>query len=178
MTPKATIKPEKKERVVAIAERMKGSKSVVFVDYTGMTVSTVRDLRERLGESGGSMLVAKNTLFRIAGKNAGLPDEAVNEELLSGQTAAIFAENDAVSPIQTLGKFISEFEMPRVKAAIVEGSFQGAESVIRISKLPDKQGLYSQTVGAVSSPMYGLIGALQGNLQKLVYVIKQASENK
>lgn len=172
MTPKAELKPEKKDYVNTMADQLKSASSTVFIDYTGMGVVAQQELKARLRESGGKMFVAKNTLIQIAGKNAGFPDDAITDEILSGQTAVVVASDDAVAPIQILGKFASETESAQMKAGVVEGSFQNKESLLKISKLPGKDELQAKVVGAVAAPMYGLVGTLQGNLNKLVWILK------
>lgn len=176
MTPKAELKPEKKDYVNTMADQLKSASSTVFIDYTGMGVVAQQELKARLRESGGKMFVAKNTLIQIAGKNAGFPDDAITDEILSGQTAVVVAADDAVAPIQILGKFASETESAQMKAGVVEGVFQNKEGLVKISKLPGKDELQAKVVGAVAAPMYGLVGTLQGNLNKLVWVLKAASQ--
>lgn len=157
-----------------LTDAFNNAKSVTFVDYTGMSVAVQQDLRNQLRNAGSQMFVTKNTLTKIAGKNANLPEEAINDEVLVGQTALIVGNDDAVSPIQILGKFSKENEVPHLKAGIVEGIFQNKEGLIKISKMPNKEQLQANVVGAIGAPIYGLLGTLQGNLQKLVYVLDQA----
>lgn len=178
MTPKAEIKNEKKQAVDKIADSLKESKSVVFVDYTGMDVQTQEDFRNKLRESGGVVKIAKNTLIKLAGQKAQLPKEALEDTVLSGQTAMIMATGDAVLPIQVLGKFVKETEKPEIKAGVVEGLFQDKDGIIKITKLPSKEELAAQVVGGVAAPMYGLLGTLNANMQKLVYVLDQARQQK
>lgn len=175
MNPKADIKPEKKDYVKSLSNEMSEAKSVVFVDYTGMGVEVQQDLRAKIKEAGGTMKVVKNTLLQLAGKKAQLPEEVLTDEVLSGQTALVIANEDSVAPIQSLGKFIKEFELPKFKAGIVEGAYQDAAGLDRVSKLPTKDELSAQALGAISAPLYGLVGTLNGNLQKLVYILDQAS---
>jgi large subunit ribosomal protein L10 len=172
MTTKAQIKPEKAKLVKDLVEKIKSAKSTVFVDYSGMDVKSQQDLKKRLKEAGSSMLIVKNTLIKIAGKEAKVNPEALEDSILSGQTAIIFSDEDPVSPIQTLGKFIEETEMPSLKVGIVEGNFQDKDSLVRISKLPSKEILLGQVMGAISAPIYGLVGTLEANLQKLIWVLK------
>lgn len=172
MTPKADIKQEKKEYVNEIADTLKSATSAVFIDYTGMGVVAQQDLKTRLRESGGKMFVAKNTLIQLAAEKAELPADAITDELLSGQTAVVVGTDDPVAPIQILGKFVKETEMAKMKSGVVEGSFQNADGLLKISKLPGKEELYAKVVGGVAAPMYGLVGTLQGNLNKLVWILK------
>lgn len=173
---KREVKQNKKDEVAALTDAMREAKSVVFVDYTGMSVKVAGDFREKLREADASMLVAKNTLIKIAGGQAGFPDEALTDEVLKGQTAIVFAQEDAVSPIQILGKFAKENELPKIKAGVVEGSFQSAAGIDKIAKLPGKNELYAQVIGSMASPMYGVVGVLNANMQKLVYILSEASK--
>lgn len=175
MTPKAVIKQGKKDLVSSLADSMKSAASVVFVDYSGMGVKPQQELKKRLAEGGSTMVVAKNTLLQLAAKDAGISENAYSDTVLSGQTAMVVSD-DAVSPIQTIGKFATEFEFPKMKAGVVEGSFQDAAGLMKISKLPNRETLYAQVVGAVSGPMYGIVGTLQGNLQKLVYLLNAKAQ--
>jgi large subunit ribosomal protein L10 len=178
MTPKAEIKQEKKDYVSSLSDKLKAAKSVVFVDYSGMGVKLQQEFKAKLREVGGSMVVAKNTLVRLAGKKANFPDEATAENLLSNQTALIFSGGeDAVSSIQVLGKFARDNEIPKIKAGVVEGVYIDEAGVVRISSLPSREQLYANVVGAVASPMYSLVGTLQGNLNKLVWILKAVSIN-
>jgi large subunit ribosomal protein L10 len=171
MTPKAIIKEEKKEKVNKLAENLKSAKSFVLVDYSGIDVKAQQTLKNKLKEVKADMLVAKNSLIKLAGKKAQIADEILKDEILSGQSALVLAREDAVSPIQILGKFISENEIPDVKAGVVEGIFQDKEAILKISKLPTKEVLLSQVVGCIGQPMNGLVMALQSNMLKLSYIL-------
>lgn len=172
MTPKAEIKQEKKDYVSDMAEQLKSASSTVFIDYTGMGVVAQQDLKKQLRDSGGTMFVAKNTLIQLAAQKAEFPQDAITDEVLSGQTAIVIATDDPVAPIQVLGKFAKDSEMGKMKAGVVEGSYQNADGLLKISKLPGKEELYAKVVGGVAAPMYGLVGTLQGNLNKLVWILK------
>jgi len=178
MTPKATIKQDKKDKVEVLKQALESAKSAVFVDYKGMDVSMVSDFRAQISEAGGKMTVAKNTLIKIAARDAGYPEEALTDEVLAGQTAVIFGNEDAVSPIQILGKFSEERELPQIRAGVVENVFQNKEGIIKISKLPTKEELQAKVVGGLISPLYGLVGTLNGNLQSLVMTLNSIKEQK
>lgn len=168
-------KQSKKDLVVKLTPRLKSASSIVFVNYTGLSVGLQQKLKLQLKAIGSDMTVVKNTLIKIAGKEAGLPDEVLNEQVLSNQTALILTESDAIAPIQVIGKFVKENQVPQFKVGIIEGAFQNKEALVKISTLPTKDVLFSQVVGSLMSPMYGLVGTLNGNMQKLVYVLKEVS---
>jgi large subunit ribosomal protein L10 len=166
------------KKVEELANMIKSSNSIVFVDYTGLSVKVQQELKKHLKEVGGKMVVAKNTLLKIAGQKASLPKEALDGSLLSGQTAVIFAQDDPISPIQTIGKFAKENELPNFKSAIVEGIFQDKEALKRISALPSKEVLLQNSIGAVAAPLYSFIGTLQANMQKLIFILDQKSKEQ
>lgn len=168
---KPHVTAEKKQEVAALAETLKNTQSAIFVSYTGLTVKTQQDLKKKLALGGGTMFVAKNTLLRLAAREAGYPEEAFSDDVLSGQTALVISSEDAIAPLQILGKFIKENEMPSLKVGVVEGRFQDKESLVKLSTLPGREVLYAQVVGAVAAPMYAVVGTLQANIQKLLLVL-------
>jgi large subunit ribosomal protein L10 len=175
MSPKAIIKQEKRDAVKMLSDAFKAAHSTTLIDYTGMNVRAMQDLRSKLTDAGARILIAKNTLVGIAAKDAGQADVAEGDTL-TGQTAIIFASEDPIAPIQVIGKFNKETELGSFKAGVVEGVFHGKDSIVKISMLPSREELYAQVVGAVSSPLYGLTSTLQTNLTSLVFILDQRSK--
>ncbi|MDP3917878.1 MAG: 50S ribosomal protein L10 [Candidatus Woesebacteria bacterium] len=168
-------KQNKKDLVVKLTPKLKASKSIVFVNFAGLSVSLQQKLKLELKAIGSDMTVVKNTLIKRAGKEAKINDAVLTDEVLSGQTALILSESDAIAPIQVIGKFAKENMVPQFKVGIVEGNLQDKDALIKISTLPTKDVLYSQLIGSLMSPMYGLVGTLNGNMQKLLFVLKEVS---
>jgi large subunit ribosomal protein L10 len=168
-------KQDKIDLVVSLSSKLKKAKSLMLVNYVGLSVSSQQILKGRLKEVNSNMVVVKNTLIKRAGEDAGISKEVLTDEVLSGQTAIVISEGDAIAPIQIIGKFAKEFSIPQFKVGVVEGSFQDKDSLIKLSNLPNKDILLSQVLGSLMSPSYGLVGVLQGNLQKLIYVLKEVS---
>lgn len=164
-------KAEKKDFVINLTEKLVKSTGVILVDYTGLTVKSQQELKKRLREIGANMTVSKNTLFKIAATEAKYPKEIATDDVLEGPTAIVLTEEDPISPLQVLDKFAKEFEIPNLKVGVIEGSFQNKDSLVALSKLPGKSALQVQVLGAIQAPVYGLVGTLQGNLQKLVYIL-------
>ena len=172
----AMKKAEKTFFVENLTEELKTATCVVLVDYTGLTVAMQQDLKKKLAASGAKMLVVKNTLFRLAGKEAKVPEETLSDTVLSGPTAMIISNGDSLAPLQILAKFAKEHEIINFKVGIVDGVFQDKNTLTKLSQLPSKEILYGQLVGSIAGPMYALVGTLQGNLQKLVSILDQASK--
>ena len=171
------LKAEKVFFVENLKAELKDAKSVVLVNYAGLTVKSQQELKARLSEVGGKMIVVKNTHLSRAAEEAGFKKENLEKDVLTGQTALVIATGeDTVAPIQILGKFAKEFEVPKFKVGVVEGSFQDSEALTKLSTLPGRDALLSQVLGTLMGLEYGLVGTLNGNLQKLVYVLDQASK--
>lgn len=168
-------KSEKPLFVQNLTEHLKTATSFVLVDYTGLTVKMQQELKKRLREIGADMSIVKNTLFKRAGVEAKVSEETLSDTVLSGPTALVITENDPIAPLQILHKFAKEFELPHFKVGIIDGSFRDKLALEKLATLPSKEILYAQTVGALASPMYGLVSTLQGNIQKLLYILKEKS---
>jgi len=168
-------KAEKIFFVENLTEELKSAKSVVLINFAGMGVKAQQDLKRKLKEVGAKMIVVKNTLLRLAGKTAKIDAKILEDTVLSGQTALIIAGGDDIAPIQVLGNFAKEFETPQMKVGIVDGLFQSGEALVKLSSLPNRDALLGQLLGALMGPTYGLVGTLNGNLQKLVCVLERAT---
>ena len=166
-------KAEKVLFVDNLTKELQDAKSVVLVNYSGLTVAAQQDLKNRLKGVGSRMLIVKNTLLKRAGETAKIDKGVLEDAVLTGQTALVIADEDPVAPLSVLGKFAKEFDTPKFKVGVVEGSFQNAEALTKLAALPGRDTLLGQLLGALIAPMHGLTGTLQNPLQKLVYTIKQ-----
>src|SRR3989304_3088605 len=171
-------KADKTIFVQNLTEELKGASSIVLVDYTGLTVKAQQELKKRLREVGARLAIVKNTLFRLAGTNAKVSEDTLTDSVLTGPTALVITKGDPIAPIQILGKFAQEFELPQLKVGVVDGKFQDKESLFVLSKLPSKEILLGQAIGTIASPLYGIVGVLQGNLKKLVFILNEYSKSE
>jgi large subunit ribosomal protein L10 len=166
-------KAEKPIFVENLAAELALAKSVVLINFAGLSVKSQQELKRRLVEVDAKMVVVKNTLLKRAGQEAKIPADTLTDSVLTGQTALVIGASDPIAPIQVLGKFAAEFEVPSFKVGILEGAFQDNESLVKISKLPGKDALLGQLLGTLMSPSYALVGTLNSNMQNLLYVLKQ-----
>jgi len=169
-----TNRDKKEKQVESLGQELATTKSIVLVDFAGMNVKLQQELKRRLADVGASMNVVKNTLLKLAFAKTKATADLANDEILQDQTAVILSSEDAISPIQVLGKFLSEFELPTFKVGIVEGSFQDKDSLTKIASLPSKEVLAAQVIGTLVSPMYGIVSVLNAKMQELVFVLGQA----
>ena len=169
-------KAEKTLFVDNLTAELASAKSLVLINYTGLSVKFQQELKKRLKEVGAKMIVVKNTLLKRASERAEIDKEVLTDEVLSGQTALVISSDDPISFIQVLGKFSKEFSVPQMKVGIVDGLFQDNETLMKLSTLPERSVLLGQLLNSLTSSSYGLVGTLNGNLQKLVYVLDQKTK--
>lgn len=165
-------KAEKTFFVDNLTAEIKSAKGLVVINYSGLNVAAQRELKSRLKEVSAKMIVVKNTLLKRAGEAAKVDKKLLEDTVLTGQTALVVSEGDPVSAIQVLGRFAKEYEVPKLKVAIMEGLFQDTEALTKISTLPGREALLGQVLGTLISSPYGLVGVLNANMQKLIYVLK------
>lgn len=149
--------------------------SFFVADYQGLNVADITVLRKALREADVKFLVAKNTLFRIAAHNAGLPD--MNEHF-KGPTAVAFAHGDPAAAAKVLHEQAKGKDLPRIKVFAVERAIRGAADMKRLAELPTRPVLLSQLVAAVESPLTSIVGSLDGIMRKLVGTIDALAEQR
>jgi large subunit ribosomal protein L10 len=140
----------KKVRVEEITEKFKTAATAVVVDYRGLTVSQVTELRKQLREAGVEFKVYKNTMTRRATEAAGL--EALNENL-TGPNAIAFSTEDVVAPAKILNDFAKKNEKLEIKAGVIEGTIATADDIKALAELPSREGLLSMLLSVLQAPM-------------------------
>ena len=166
---------EEKARVIQeLAEKLEGG-SVVLVDYKGINVAQSTRIRARSRESGVEFVVAKNTLTQRAASQAGV--EGISEFLV-GPTALAFSE-DPVAGAKLMAEFSDEVESFEVKGGLLDdGRVLGAQEVVVLSRLPGREQLLAQLLGAIQAPIAGLATVLNAPLRNLAIVLNQVAEQK
>ncbi|QQS39374.1 50S ribosomal protein L10 [Candidatus Woesebacteria bacterium] len=168
-------KVSKEKFVSDLAKEIKAASCVVLVDYMGLTVKLQQALKSELSKVNATMVVVKNTLFKLAAEKADAPKETTDTALV-GPTAMVITTGDPIAPLQVLGKFSKVNELPQFKIGIVENVFQNSETLLKLSTLPGKDALFAQALGAIAAPLYGIVGTLNAPMQKLVYVLSEAAK--
>ncbi|MGD6834566.1 50S ribosomal protein L10 [Sutcliffiella halmapala] len=154
----------KKEIVGEIADKFKGSVSTIVVDYRGLNVSEVTELRKQLREAGVEFKVYKNSLTRRAAEAAEIT--GLNEAL-TGPNAIAFSTEDVVAPAKILNDFAKKHEALEIKAGVIEGNVATVEEVKALAELPSREGLLSM-----------LLSVLQAPIRNLALVTKAVAEQK
>ena len=142
---------EAKQAVVGeITDKLKAAASVVVVDYRGLDVSQVTELRKQLREAGIDFKVYKNSMSRRAAEAVGL--EGLNESL-TGPNAIAFSNEDVVAPAKILNDFAKKNDKLEIKAGIIEGVVASAEDIKALAELPSRDGLLSMLLSVLQAPM-------------------------
>jgi len=166
---------KKKEKLVEkLTERFQKNKTAVFADYQGLTVNETQELRKQLREQEIDYNVIKNTLAKIAAKNAGVD---MDLEFFAGKPLAIaFSYKDEIAPAKIIYNFAKEHEALEITGGIFQNEFIDKARVEELAQVPERVELEAKLVGVLAAPMSGLLNALQGNLRSLVYILSQYKE--
>jgi large subunit ribosomal protein L10 len=173
--PSEKILEGKKQLVSKLAEKLKNSVSGVLVDYKGITVENDIKLRVEMRKAGVYYSVQKNSIIRLAAKEAGINglDDALN-----GTTAIAISENDLTSAAKILSKFAEGKDNFNIKAGFVEGKTVSAADVDVLANLPSKEVLVAKFLGGMNAPISGFVNVLNGNLRGLVVALNAIAEKK
>lgn len=145
------------------------------VDYRGLTVKEVEDLRAQVREAGAFVKVYKNTVMRIALKDL---DMANLDAVLEGPSAFIFCKEDPAAAAKVVTEFAKANKKLEVKGGMMENAYVDAAQVAAIAALPSKDQLLGQIASAINGVARGLATTISGVPRGLAQSIKQLSEQK
>lgn len=148
---------EKAAVVDRIAGELESSQAVFAVDYRGITVSQVADLRAKLRAADATFTVVKNSLTERAADKAGA--EAL-KAILEGPTALTFVRGDAAAAAKALSDAQRVTDVLAFKGGLMDGQAVSPEDIRAIARLPSREVLYAQLVGIVAAPLTGLARTL------------------
>lgn len=166
---------EKVAVVQELREKFERASSVVLTDYRGLTVAEVTELRRQLRGAGVEYRVAKNTLTRLAAKDAAV--EGL-DAYLAGPTALAFSYEDPVAAARILTEFAREHANLEIKAGVVEGKVVDQAGVEALAKLPSREVLLAQVAYGFMSPVTGFVTALSGIIRGLAYALEAVRQQK
>lgn len=176
----------KKEQVANLVEKIAKSKSIAFVDYHGLGAKAIGELRTKIKEAGGELNVTKNTLLSRALQSTHYPlptspakrGEPTTHYPLSDPTAAVFAFEDEIAPIKAIADLAKSLGFPKFKFGFFGKTAITAAGLEEISQIPGREALQAKVVGALSSPIYGIVSVLSANLRNMVFALDQIRTQK
>ena len=158
------IVKQKEGLVEEIYENIKGASASILVEYRGLSVAKLSELRKQLRKEEATITVLKNTLISRAAAKAGYAD--LDKEL-EGPNALVVAKKDPCATAKILTKFAKRNEELVIKGGVVDGKVISASDVVTVSKLPNKEGLISM-----------FLGCLQASVRNFACAIKAVADSK
>lgn len=166
---------QKAAAIAEIANHIDESEAVFAVDYRGITVAQVAELRATLRQSDAIFKVVKNSLTERAADQVGA--EAL-KDFLAGPTALTFVRGDVATAAKAVADYARTTQLLPFKGGLMEGNTLGIEQIRTLSKLPSREVLYGHLVGVVASPIGGLVRSLGGLLGGLAVALGQVQAKK
>ncbi|MCD4796367.1 MAG: 50S ribosomal protein L10 [Candidatus Cloacimonetes bacterium] len=171
--------PYKIEEVKKIKKRLENAKSIVLIDYKGINIEEVDELRNRMRNAGVDYFISKNTFIKIALNELGISEL---DSQLVGPTAIAVSINDEVAPARELMKFkkdlMNDKDFPVFKTGFITGNIMDVPNLEHLAELPSKEVLLAMILQGFNAPISGFVGVLQGILRKFVYTIDAVAKKQ
>ncbi|MGZ4273072.1 MAG: 50S ribosomal protein L10 [Solirubrobacteraceae bacterium] len=156
-----------------IAGELQEAGAIFAVDYRGITVSQVADLRVKLRDADARFRVVKNSLSERAADKAGMD---TLKPMLVGPTALAFVNGDAAMAAKALNDAARQFNLLEFKGGVLNGTVLTADDVRSIARLPSREVLYAQLVGTVAAPITGLARGLNALISGLAIQLQAIAD--
>ncbi len=166
---------QKKELVSDLNRKFADKKILILVDYKGLNVPKMADLRARLREVNVELIVVKNTLLSRAAEGT---DVELVRDYLEGPNAIVMSYDDPVVPMKVLKDFAKENDKLEIKAGVLQGGLLGYQDLKALSDLPSREVLLAQVLSAMNAVPTGFVRALNNVPERLVYALQAIKDQK
>lgn len=165
----AKTREQKQQIINKIEQELKQIKSLVFVDYYGLKVSNINELKALLKQKACKYLVAKKSLLKIAMNNIGLKHIDLN--MIKGGVGMIFSFDREIEPARVAAQFAKTHKQLSIQGGIFNSEFVQAEEVKVLANLPSRDNIITQLVGTIKAPLNNLVYVMSANIRGLVQVL-------
>jgi large subunit ribosomal protein L10 len=169
-------KTEKQESVAEIKELINNASAIFLVDYKGVNVENINNIRSEFIKEGVTYKVFKNTLAKRAFAEVGGFDKF--EDLFVGMTGFAFVGENFVAPPKIIKKHYDDKKTFEFKGCYIESQFYGADQLETLSKMPTKEEIMASIVGSVAAPASNLVGVISALQRDIVSIVDQISQQK
>ena len=166
---------QKKEVVERLAKEFKESEISILVDYKGLNVLKMTELRAQLRKEGIRIEVIKNSLMARASEGT---DTALMKDFFKGPNALILSKKDPVAPAKILINFVKDNEKLEIKAGALSGKLLSPEEIKQLAKLPSKEELLGQLVYTLNAVPTSFVNVLSGVPRAFVNVLNAIKDQK
>ena len=163
------MRAEKQLLAAQYLTRLNASPFFIVLEYRGLKVGPITELRKRLNKAGAQMHVVKNTLFRLAAKEAGVADLGAS---LGGQLAVVTGQRDLSAAAKVVKTFASTFEKPKVRFGYLNSQRLESADILALADLPSLEVLRSRLLGVIMAPATKLAALISTPATQLVRVLK------
>lgn len=167
------MRPEKQNLTKEYLARLNASPFFIVVDYKGLSVGHLTELRKRLTKAGAEIHVVKNSIFRLAAKEAGVADL---NGALSGQIAVVTGQRDISTAAKVVKTFGSEFDKLKVHFGYLNNQRLEQGSILTLADLPSIEVLRGQLLGVLNAPAGKLVRLLNTPASQLARVLQARQE--
>ena len=167
------MRAEKQNISAEYIARLNASPFFIVVDYQGLKVGPITELRKRLHKAGAELHVVKNSIFRIAAKEAGLADLTGT---LAGQLAVVTGRQDVSGAAKVLKTFSAEFEKPKLKFGYLNNQRLENKDLLTLADLPSIEVLRGKLLGVLNAPATKLVQLLNTPATQLARVLQAKAD--
>lgn len=167
------MRAEKQNITVEYLNRLNASPFFIVVDYRGLKVGPITELRKRLTKAGAEMHVVKNSIFKVAVKEAGLADLG---STLAGQLAVVTGQKDVSGAAKIVKTFAAEFDKPKIRFGYLKNQRLESADIVALADLPSIEVLRSKLLGVIMAPATKLATIINTPATQLARVLKARVE--
>ncbi len=167
------MRTEKQNISKEYVARLNASPFFIVVEYTGLKVGPLTELRKRLVKAGAEIHIVKNSLFRLAAKEAGVGEL---NGALAGQLAVVTGQKDVSAAAKTVKTFQKEFEKPKIRFGYLNNQRLESKDILSLADLPSLEVLRTRLAGLINTPATRLVQIIQTPAIQLARVIKAKAE--